>query len=273
MKKTVIQASNTISVHFFKELWDYKELFVFLALRNILIRYKQTFMGISWAVIRPVLTMVIFSVIFGKVAKLPSEGVPYPILTFVALLPWQFFSNSIVEGSNSLIGNTNIISKVYLPRLILPVSAILSGIIDFAIAFLILIFMMVGYKIYPSVNIIWLPFFFFLAVVASLGISLWFATLNVEYRDVRYLVPFAVQMGLYVSPVGFSSSIISSDWRLLYSMNPMVGVIDGFRWALLGQDTTLYWQGLVLSIFIVFIVTTTGFYYFRKTETKFADII
>lgn len=273
MKERVIKKRGGFSLIDTVELWTYRELFFFLALRNVLIRYKQALIGVSWAVIRPLLIMLVFSFIFGEIAKLPSEGVPYPLLTFVALLPWQFFANSLTEGSNSLIGNVNMISKVYVPRIILPASAILSGIIDFLISFLILLALMLWYKIVPTMSVLWLPFFIFLAIFTSFGASLWFAALNVEYRDVRYIVPFIVQMGLYISPVGFSSSVIPEKWRLIYSLNPMVGVIDGFRWALLGGNVQPYWNGIILSIVVVLILLVSGLYYFRRTERTFADII
>ncbi len=257
----------------FKELWLYRELFLFLTWRDIIIRYKQTVIGIAWAVIRPLLTMVVFSIIFGKLAKLPSGGIPYPILTFTALLPWQFFANTLSESSNSLISNANLISKIYFPRLIMPIASVLSGVVEFLISFAILIIMMIWYKVIPNINVLWLPLFFLFASFTSLGIGLWFSALNVEYRDVRYIIPFIVQFGLFVSPVGFSSAIIPDKWRLLYSINPMVSVIDGFRWSLLGQNINLYLPGLYLSIAVSFIILITGAYYFRKMERTFADVI
>ncbi len=273
MRERIIKKSKGFSFVNVGELWIYRELFFFLALRNILIRYKQAVIGISWAVVRPLLTMVVFTLIFGRLAKLPSDGVPYPVLTFVALLPWQFFANSLTEGSNSLISNANMISKVYLPRVILPASTILSGLIDFFISLLILVGLMVWYRVVPTQSIIWLPLFMLLAILTSFGASLWFAALNVEYRDVRYIVPFIVQMGLYISPVGFSSSVIPEKWRLLYSMNPMVGVIDGFRWAVLGENIEPYWTGTVISVVAVIFLTLGGLYYFKRVEATFADII
>jgi lipopolysaccharide transport system permease protein len=217
--------------------------------------------------------MVVFTVIFGKLAKLPSEGVPYPVLVFVALLPWQFFANSFSESSNSLIGNANLLSKVYFPRIILPVSTVIVSLVDFFISFIFLAALMVWYQFLPDWRIITLPFFLILASLASFGFGLWIAALNVKYRDFRYVVPFFIQFGLYVSPVGFSSSIIPGKWRLLYSINPMVGVIDGFRWALLGQNIQLYWPGFLLSIGLTLLVFLSGLRYFRKTERTFADVI
>lgn len=269
----IIRPKRGLSFINFKELWIYKELFLFLTWRDIIVRYKQTVIGIAWAVIRPILTMVVFSIIFGKIAKLPSNGIPYPILTFTALLPWQFFANTLSESSNSLISNANLISKIYFPRLIMPVAAVLSGVVEFLISFLILIVMIIYYKMPLTFNIIYLPLFFIFAFVTSLGIGLWFSALNVEYRDVRYVIPFLIQIGLYISPVGFSSTIIPDYWKLLYSLNPMVGVIDGFRWSLLGHNISLYMPGLYLSILISILILITGSIYFRKMERTFADII
>jgi lipopolysaccharide transport system permease protein len=268
----VIEAGRTEG-QYWKDIWHYRELFYFLAWRDILVRYKQTVIGIAWSLIRPLLTMVVFTVIFGKLAKLPSEGVPYPVLVFVALLPWQFFANSFSESSNSLIGNANLLSKVYFPRIILPVSTVIVSLVDFFISFIFLAALMIWYQFLPDWRIITLPFFLILASLASFGFGLWIAALNVKYRDFRYVVPFFIQFGLYVSPVGFSSSIIPGKWRLLYSINPMVGVIDGFRWALLGQNIQLYWPGFLLSIGLTLLIFLSGLRYFRKTERTFADVI
>jgi len=257
----------------FKELWGYRELFGFLAWRDILVRYKQTVIGITWALIRPVVTMIVFTVIFGKLAKLPSDGIPYPLLSFTALLPWQFFANALTESSNSLVANANMISKIYFPRLIIPASAVISGVIDFLLCLIILFGLMLWYGVLPNMNILCLPIFFLLALFCSFGTGLWFSALNVEYRDIRHVIPFLVQFGLYISPVGFSSSIIPERWRLVYSLNPMVGVIDGFRWAILGGKTPLYLPGLFLSIFVVAILLVLGGYYFRKMEGTFSDVI
>ena len=257
----------------FAELWRYRELFGFLTWRDILVRYKQTAIGIAWAVVRPVLTMVVFTVIFGRWAKLPSGGVPYPILTFAALLPWQFFANSLTESSNSVVASSSMISKIYFPRLIIPFAAVVSGVVEFLISCVILAGLMIWYQIPVTAAIFWLPLFLLLALLCALGIGLWFSALNVEYRDVRYIVPFLVQFGLYVSPVGFSSAIVPAKWRLLYSLNPMVGVIDGFRWALLGMKNTLYLPGLYLSIFMVMALFVSGVFYFKRMERSFADII
>ncbi|MFM7441590.1 MAG: ABC transporter permease [Snowella sp.] len=222
---------------------------------------------------RPFLTMLVFTIVFGSIAKLPSQGVPYPILVFSAMLPWQFFSNSLSECSNSLITNSNLISKIYFPRLIVPTSAVVVSFVDFLISGMILLGLMAWYNFVPSWRILTLPFFIAIAFAASMGAGLWLASLNVKYRDFRYIVPFIVQFGLYISPVGFSSNIVPEKWRFLYSLNPMVGVIDGFRWAILGTSYTLYLPGFLLSLLIVAFFVITGIWYFRKTERTFADVI
>jgi len=258
---------------YWKDLWLYRELFYFLAWRDILVRYKQTAIGLAWALIRPFLTMIVFTVVFGAIANLPSGGVPYPILVFSAMLPWQFFSNALSECSNSLISNSNLISKVYFPRLIVPASAVIISFVDFLISGMILLGLMAWYNFVPSWRILTLPLFIAIAFAASMGAGLWLAALNVKYRDFRYVVPFMVQFGLYISPVGFSSSIVPEKWRLLYSLNPMVGVIDGFRWAILGGAAKLYWPGFTLSFGLVVLLLISGIWYFRKVERTFADVI
>ncbi len=258
---------------YWKDIWTYRELFYFLAWRDILVRYKQTVIGLAWALIRPFLTMVVFSVVFGNLAKLPSEGAPYPILVFSAMLPWQFFANALSECSNSLISNSNLISKVYFPRLVVPASAVIVSFVDFMISGIILLGLMAYYNFVPGWRILTLPGFVAIAFAASIGAGLWLAALNVEYRDFRYIVPFIVQFGLYISPVGFSSSIVPTQWRLLYSLNPMVGVIDGFRWAILGGTSSLYIPGFLLSVGLVVFLLMTGIWYFRKMEKRFADVI
>lgn len=267
----IIEAGRT-EKQYWKDLWSYRELFYFLAWRDILVRYKQTAIGVAWALIQPFLTMVVFTVVFGQLAKLPSQGVPYPILVFAAMLPWQFFANSLSGCSNSLISNANLISKVYFPRLIVPASAVIVSFVDFMISGIILLALMIWYNFVPSWQILTLPLFIAIAFAAAMGGGLWLAALNVKYRDFRYVVPFIVQFGLYISPVGFSSSIVPQQWRLLYSLNPMVSVIDGFRWAILG-NTKLYLPGFILSLGLVTILITTGIWYFRKTERNFADVI
>jgi lipopolysaccharide transport system permease protein len=258
---------------YWKDLWRYRELLYFLAWRDILVRYKQTTIGIAWALIRPFLTMIVFTIVFGKLAKLDTGGVPYPILVFSAMLPWQFFSNAMSDCSNSLISNANLLSKVYFPRLIVPVSSVIVSFVDFMISGMILLGLMAWYNFVPSWRILMLPFFILIAFIAAMGVGLWLAALNVKYRDFRYIVPFIVQFGLYISPVGFSSSIVPEEWQLLYSLNPMVGVIDGFRWAILGGDTAINPVGFLLSTSLVLILFASGVQYFRKVERTFADVI
>jgi lipopolysaccharide transport system permease protein len=245
-----------------------------LAWRDISVRYKQTAIGVVWAVLRPFLTMVVFTVIFGRVAKLPSDGnAPYALMVFAAMLPWSLFSTSLGEASNSLIGNANLISKVYFPRLIVPTATVVTAFVDFLISFIILLGLMVYYQFAPGWNMLLLPPFILLALLASLGPGLWTAALNVKYRDFRYVIPFIVQFGLYVSPVGFSSSVIPHQLRLLYSLNPLVGVIDGFRWCILGGESATYWPGFGLSLFVVAFFLWLGISQFRKMEKTFADLI
>ena len=271
-RELVIEAGHS-ERQYWRDLWSYRELFYFLAWRDILVRYKQTVVGVAWAVIRPLLTMVVLTIVFGKLAKLPSEGVPYPILVFAAMLPWQFFANAFSESSNSLIGNANLISKVYFPRLVLPTSSVIVSFVDFLISGIILISLMLWYNFWPSWRLIALPALIAVAFAAAMGAGLWISALNVKYRDFRYIVPFVVQFGLYISPVGFSSSVVPEQYRLLYSINPMVGVIDGFRWAILGSDIPFYLPGFLLSIGLVALLFWGGLWFFRKTERTFADII
>jgi lipopolysaccharide transport system permease protein len=268
----IIEPSR-IEKNYWKDLWRFRELFYILSWRDLKVRYKQTVIGVAWSILRPLLTMIVFTVIFSRIAKLPSEGnAPYAIMVFAAMLPWQFFANSLSESSQSLIGNSNLISKVYFPRLIIPTSSIIVNLVDFLISFGLLILLMIFYQFIPSWQIIFLPLFLLLAFLASFGIGLYLTALNVKYRDFRYIVPFIVQFGLYVSPVGFSSSVIPEKWRLLYSLNPMVGVIDGFRWAILGQSN-IYWTGFILSIAIILVILFYSIRYFRKMEKTFADVI
>uniref|UniRef100_A0ACD5GPZ9 ABC transporter permease n=1 Tax=Desertifilum tharense IPPAS B-1220 TaxID=1781255 RepID=A0ACD5GPZ9_9CYAN len=268
----IIEAGRT-EKQYWKDLWRYRELFYFLAWRDILVRYKQTVIGVAWALIRPFLTMVVFSVVFGKLANLPNEGTLYPILVFAALLPWQLFATALSSCSESLLGNANLISKVYFPRLIVPTSAVIVSFVDFMISGIILLGLMAWYNFIPDWRILTLPLFIAIAFAAALGGGLWFAALNVKYRDFRYIVPFIVQFGLYISPVGFSSTIVPERWRFLYSFNPMVGVIDGFRWAILGDQFSLYVPGFLVSLFFVAILCASGVWYFRRTERTFADMI
>ncbi|ARV58416.1 phosphate ABC transporter permease [Nostocales cyanobacterium HT-58-2] len=272
-KELTIEAGRA-EKQYWKDLWTYRELFYFLAWRDILVRYKQTAIGLAWALLRPFLTMIVFTFIFSIIAKLPSEGnVPYPIMVYAAQLPWQFFSGALTECSNSLINNANLVSKVYFPRLIVPTSAVIVSFVDFMVAGMILLGLMAWYNFVPDWRILTLPLFILIAFAAAMGAGLWLAALNVEYRDFRIIVPFIVQFGLYISPVGFSSSIVPEQWRLLYSVNPMVGVIDGFRWAILGGQSNIYLPGFFLSLGLVALVFFSGIWYFRKTERKFADII
>ncbi len=272
-QELIIEAGRT-ERQYWQDIWRYREVFYFLAWRDILVRYKQTAIGIAWALIRPFLTMLVFTVVFGKLAKLDTAGgPPYPILVFAAMLPWQFFSSALSECSNSLITNANLISKIYFPRLVVPASAVIVSFVDFLVSGMILLALMAWYNFVPSWRILTLPLFIAIAFAASMGVGLWLAALNVKYRDFRYIVPFIVQFGLYISPVGFTSSIVPLQWRLLYSLNPMVGVIDGFRWAILGGSVNLYWPGFTLSLGLVVLLLVSGIWYFRKMERTFADVI
>jgi lipopolysaccharide transport system permease protein len=260
--------------NYWRDLWLYRELFYFLAWRDILVRYKQTVIGIAWAVIRPFLTTIVFTVVFSKIAKLPTPAaVPYALLVMAAMLPWQFFSTAMGESSNSLIGNANLISKIYFPRLIVPAGSVITSFVDFLITIGLTAVLMVWYRFMPDWRIVTLPLFVALAFGAAFGAGLWLCALNVEYRDFRYIVPFIVQFGLYVSPVGFSSSLVPAKWQLLYSFNPMVGVIDGFRWCLLRGQTPLSPSCLFASLFVTTALCASGIWYFRKMERTFADVI
>jgi lipopolysaccharide transport system permease protein len=273
MQHLVILEPGRRERHYWLELWRYRELFVALAWRDLSVRYKQTIMGVLWALIRPLLTVLVFTIIFGHIAKLPSTGtIPYAVMVFVGMLPWTFFANSLADGSNSLINNSNLVSKVYFPRMILPSATLVVAFVDFLINVCILFVMMVWYRIVPGWQMLFLPAFMVLGIVASLGPSLWITALNVKYRDFRYVIPFIVQFGLYVSPVGFSSSVVPDQWRLLYSLNPMVGVIDGFRWSLL-SGSEFYVSGLIVSTSVAVFFLWFGISQFRKMEKKFADLI
>ncbi len=255
-----------------RALWEYRELLYFLVWRDVKVRYKQTVLGVAWAVLQPLLTMVVFSAVFGSFAKIPSDGVPYPIFAYVALLPWNYFSGAFSRSGQSLVGSANLITKVYFPRLIVPISAALAGLVDFAIAFVILLGMMLFYGIRPTAALWTLPLFILLAIVTALAVGLWLAALNVKYRDVGYIIPFLAQLWLYASPVAYPTSLVPERWRLLYSLNPMAGVIDGFRWALLGT-ATLDWRVLAVSTLIVLLILLSGLAYFNRTEETFADVI
>ncbi|MDD2808213.1 ABC transporter permease [Rhodoferax sp.] len=271
---TLIIEKGLADHHYWGDLWRYRELFFVLAWRDVSVRYKQTVIGLVWALIQPLLTMIVFTVIFSKVAKLPTDGVaPYALLVYAGLLPWQLFSTALTGASGSLIGNANLISKVYFPRLIVPTAAVVVSFVDFLISFVILIGLMLWYQFLPGWQILTLPFFVVMAFLASLGPGLWITALNVKYRDFRYIIPFMVQFGLYVSPVGFSSAVVPEGWRLLYSLNPVVGVIDGFRWAILGGESHLYLPGFLLSWGIISLFLWLGIRQFRKMEKSFADLI
>jgi lipopolysaccharide transport system permease protein len=273
MTELILEAGRA-EKNYWRDLWRYRELFIILAWRDVTVRYKQTVIGVAWAVIRPFLTMVVFTIVFSKIAKLPAPGaVPYALLVMAAMLPWQFFSTALSESSNSLIGNANLISKIYFPRLIVPAGSVITSFVDFLITLGMMGAMMVWYGFAPDWRIFLLPAFIVLAFTASFGIGLWLCALNVEYRDFRYIVPFIVQFGLYISPVGFSSSIVPEKWRLLYSLNPMVGVIDGFRWCLLRGQSPFQLSAFSISVFITVILCVTGIWYFRKMEKTFADVI
>jgi len=260
--------------NYWLDLWRYRELFRVLAWRDLAVRYKQTVIGVFWAVIRPFLTMVVFTVIFGRIAKLPSDGnAPYPLMVFAGMLPWTFFATGLSEASNSLVNNANLISKVYFPRLIVPTATVVVAFVDFLITFSMLVVLMACYRFPPGWQMLILPGFVVLAFVASMGPALWITALNVKYRDFRYVIPFIVQFGLYISPVGFSSSVVPEQWRLLYSLNPMVGVIDGFRWCILGGQSRLYLPGLGMSVLVAGFFLWFGIHRFRKTEKSFADLI
>lgn len=263
--------------NYWRDLFRYRELFYFLAWRDVLVRYKQTVIGVLWAVIRPFLTTVVFVFAFNRIAKLPSEGIPYPVMVFAAMLPWQLFATSLSETSNSLIGNANLISKIYFPRMIVPASAVIVAFVDFAISCGLLALFMIFYHVWPAWQLLALPLFVALALLTSIGAGLWFAALNVEYRDFRYIVPFVVQFGIFVTPVGFSSSLVRDKYGetifMLYSLNPMVGVIDGFRWAISGGRSALFVPGLLASVGITLVLLITGAWYFRKMERTFADVI
>jgi len=265
---------NQIEKQYWKDLWRYRELFLILAWRDIAVRYKQTAIGVAWALIRPLFTMLIFTIIFGNIARLPSEGdAPYAILVYAGMLPWQFFSNALVSCSESLIDNTSLLTKVYFPRLIMPAASVITSFVDFLISLVILVGLMVWFKYCPSWILLTLPFWTLIVFSASMGAGLWLASLNVQYRDFRYVVPFLVQFGLYISPVGFSSSIIPHKWQFIFALNPMVGVIEGFRWAIIGEGAPISSTGLILSFLIVFLLLITGIRQFRRIEKRFADVI
>jgi homopolymeric O-antigen transport system permease protein len=291
--RTRIQPAGGWSPLHLRELWNYRELLLFLAWRDISVRYKQTVLGAAWAIIQPFFTMLVFYVFLGKLAQVPSDGIPYPLFAYTALVPWTFFANGLQESSNSLVGSANLITKVYFPRLVVPMAAVTSGIVDFALAFIVLLGMMLVYGRIPTINVIWLPFFMLLALGAALGVGLWLSALNVQFRDVRYVVPFLVQFWLFATPVAYPSSIVPEPWRTLYGINPMVGVVEGFRWALLsgtqsspltrfafhamqplgaasGQPSAAL---ILTSILAVAVLVLSGALYFQRVESVFADVV
>ena len=255
-----------------RELWEYRELLYFLTWRDIKVRYKQTVLGAAWAIIQPFFTMVVFSLFFGRLAKVPSDGIPYPIFSYTALVPWTFFAQGLSQASNSLVSSANLIKKVYFPRLAMPIATVLAGVIDFVLAFIVLLAMMLAYGIVPTVYIFWLPFFLLLALTTSLGTGLWLSALNVQFRDVRYTVPFLTQFWLFATPIAYPSSLLAEPWRTLYGINPMVGVVEGFRWALLGANTA---PGpiILVSSLAALLLLVSGAFYFRRMERSFADVV
>jgi lipopolysaccharide transport system permease protein len=255
-----------------RELWNYRELIYFLGWREVKVRYKQTVLGVTWAVIQPLFTMLVFSLFFGRLAQMPSDGIPYPLFILTALLPWTFFANGLAQSSNSLVGNSNLISKVYFPRLVAPVSAVLPGGLDFWISFVLLLVLMPVYGVLPSGRILWLPFLFLLTLMVSLGVGVWLSALNAEYRDVRYTIPFLTQLWMLATPVAYPASILHGSWRILYALNPMVGVVEGFRWAVLGAKGEPASE-LLAAALVALLLLITGVFYFRRVERTFADIV
>jgi lipopolysaccharide transport system permease protein len=270
--KTVVRPPSRWPTLPLGELWEYRDLLFILAWRDIKVRYKQTALGAAWAILQPLLTMVVFSLLFGGVAKLPSEGVPYPIFTFTALLPWQLFAHAMTESGNSLVANQHLITKVYFPRLVIPLGAVLSGLVDFAISFVVLLGMMLVYQVPLSWNLLFLPAFIFLAVLTAITVGIWLSALNVEYRDVRYTIPFLTQFWMFATPIAYSASLVPERWRWLYSLNPMTGVVEGFRWAVLGKEGFSL-PFFLMSLGVVLVLFIGGLAYFRKMEDRFADVV
>jgi lipopolysaccharide transport system permease protein len=271
-EKIIIEAGRA-NKNYWRDVFRYRELFFILARRDVAVRYKQTSIGILWAVLRPLLTMIVFSLVFGRIANLPSNGVPYTLLVFSGMVPWYFFSSAVSESSGSLISNSNLLSKVYFPRILVPTSSVLVAAVDFFISMVLLLLMMIYYGLLPSWRLLFLPLFLVVSFCSALGIGLWLSALNVRYRDFQFVVPFILQFGLYLSPVGFSSSVIPLDWRFIFALNPMVGVIDGFRWAILGGDFLFSWEIQILSIAIGLALFSTGIAFFRRFERGMADVI
>jgi lipopolysaccharide transport system permease protein len=272
MSRLIIEAGRA-ERHYWRDLWRYRELFYFLSWRDLLVRYKQTVVGVAWSLFKPLLTMVVLSIVFGKLGRMPSGGVPYPLLVFCGMLPWQFFANALSESGGSLVGNSGLISKIYFPRLIIPASSVITSLVDFLISAVFMVLLMLWYHFVPPLHVLVLPALVLLAFAASFGAGLWIGALMVEYRDFKVIVPFVVQFGLYVSPVAFSSAVVPEKWRWLYSLNPVVGVIDGFRWAILGGEQAIYLPGFLVSVAAVIALLVSGIWYFRRTERTFADVI
>jgi lipopolysaccharide transport system permease protein len=268
---TVIRPSKGWVSLKLRELWEYRELLYFLTWRDIKVRYKQTALGAAWAIIQPFFTMVVFSLFFGRLAQMPSDGIPYPIFSYAALVPWTFFANGLSQSSNSLVVSANLITKVYFPRLVVPIATVLSGAVDFALALIVLLGMMLFYGVAPTINILWLPFFLLLALITALGVGLWLSAMNVQFRDVRYAVPFLTQFWLFATPVAYPSSLLSEPWRTVYGLNPMVGVVEGFRWALLGAKTAPG-PAIIVSSLAALGLLISGAFYFRRMEKTFADV-
>ncbi len=282
INKTLTTRSNVPRTHIepakgwvslkLRELWEYRELLFFFVWRDIKVRYKQTVMGVAWAIIQPVFTMIIFSLFFGRLAKVPSDGLPYPLFSYAALVPWTFFANALNQSANSLVVSANMVKKIYFPRPTLPIATILAGVVDFVLAFLVLLGMIFFYGLTPTINVLWLPLFLLLALITSLGVGLWLSAMNVQFRDVRYAVPFLTQAWLFATPIAYPSSLLSEPWRTLYGLNPMVGVVEGFRWALLGTDTAPGPMVLVSSL-VALALLVSGAFYFRRMEKTFADVV
>ncbi len=272
MSDLVIEAGS-IERQYWRDIWRYRELLFFFVWRDLLVRYKQTVVGVSWSLIRPLLTMAVLTVVFGRLSKMPAGGLPYPLLVLCGMLPWQLFSTAMAESGNSLVSHSNMISKIYFPRMVITVSSVMTSLVDFLLSFIFLIALMAWYRFVPPANVAFLPLFIVMVVAASVGVGLWIAALMVEYRDFRFIVPFIVQFGLYVSPVGFQSGVVPARFQLLYALNPMVGIIDGFRWSLLGRSSPLNLQALVIASLEIVILLVSGIWYFRKTERTFADVI
>lgn len=270
---TRIQASSGWSALNLKELWEFRELLYFLTWRDIKIRYKQTILGASWAILQPMFSMLVFSLFFGKLAKMPSDGIPYPLFSYAALVPWTFFASGVSKASNSLVGGSNMLKKVYFPRLAMPISSVLGNVIDFILAFSVLILMMIFFEVVPTANIIWLPLLLLMALITALGVSLWLSAMNVQFRDIRFIVPYIVQAWMFATPVVYPASLIENEfWLAVYALNPMVGVIEGFRWALLGTDTAPGPQ-IMISAVVAITLLISGAFYFRRMERTFADVV